>query len=93
MSSITMKCAISVAFLSLVACHTAVEHKHRGAPKSQLEQICRDLKQDIIMHTVHGVPQEGGSNPTQEARLYKDYDKYHCAGVLNEKTPLHSHNS
>jgi hypothetical protein len=91
MSSITMKCAISVAILSLVACHVVAEQKTTGAPKSQLEQICREVKQDIIMNSVHNVPQEGGNNPTEEARLHDEFEKYHCDRVLNETAIPRSH--
>jgi hypothetical protein len=50
-----------------------------------LNQICKNLKQDIIKDSVNNVPDELGHNPTEQARLYKEYDKYHCDEVLAKR--------
>jgi len=80
----TAKYLTPAAFLLLTACMTPGQQPVTAT--GQLNQICQNLKQEIIMDSTRNVPEEGGNNPTTQARLYKEYDKNHCDEVLRQKT-------
>lgn len=68
-------------FFMLAAC--APTNTKTPSQYDQLNQICKNLKQQIIMDANNNVPGELGNNPTKEAEYYKNYDQYHCDEVLS----------
>lgn len=83
----TLKHLTPAVFLLLTACATFTEQRHPAASGGQLNQICHNLKQEIIMNSVNNVPEEGGRNPAVDARLYKEYEQNKCPDVLREDIP------
>jgi hypothetical protein len=75
---------IPVTLLAVAACNTT-HQPHLLTLENQSNHICQGLKHDILMDSVKG-REEGGDNPIAQARLYKEYDKYHCDAVLRQNT-------
>jgi hypothetical protein len=49
----------------------------------QLNQICQNLRQQIITDSNNNAPEQFGNDPTKQATLYKGYDQNNCDEVLN----------
>ena len=47
-------------------------------------QICENLKQDILLTNARGAPDDQGKLPTELAFLYKQYAKYNCPETLDD---------
>ena len=45
---------------------------------TQQEQLCRELKRDIIFNNTSG-PNFGAASDTQKANMMRLYDKYNCS--------------
>lgn len=83
---------LSITSLSvLTAC--APKGPTGAPPETALNQICVNLKQQIIMDQNNSVPQQLGSNPAKEAALYKGYDEHNCDEILGQmqNTGITSH--
>jgi hypothetical protein len=49
-----------------------------GYIPTQNEQLCSELKRNIIFNSTSG-PSFGAASATQKAEMYRLYDKYNCS--------------
>lgn len=56
------------------------------SPKAQINQICSNLKQDILLNSTLPAPEAAGQNPTKTAQFYKAYQHYNCERRLQEQS-------
>ncbi len=66
----------------LTAC--APSNPSPPGPVDQLNQICQNLRQQIIMDSNNNAPEQFGNDPTKQATLYQGYDQNNCDDVLSQ---------
>lgn len=77
-----MKKIFGVLFFIVTLCGCVYSGSEKYIP-TQTEQLCHELKRNIIFNTTSG-PTFGAASATQKAEMYRLYDKYNC-GKLEKK--------
>ena len=64
-------------FLIIISSGCTYAELNSSNPLTPTEQLCQELKRNIIFNTTSG-PAFGSASVAQKAQMYRLYDKYNC---------------
>ena len=78
-------CSLSLAIFVLSGCSYSNADLETKS-KTSTEQLCSELKRNIVFNTASGPNIGGAASATQQAQMLHLYDKYDCSKLEKQKS-------